>query len=201
MELLGEQRLALPREKVWAALNDPAVLRQCVPGCDSFESTGDNGYRMTMTASVGPVKARFNGRMTLSDLDPPRSYVLSFDGSGGAAGSGKGGARVTLDADGDSVTLLRYSVSAQVGGRLAQVGTRLIDSVARRMAGEFFDRFQKTIAPFEAMMAVSTASARPSTPVPAASSPRVAVPIWAWACGAVLVACVVLAYVMLRQGA
>jgi len=145
MELKGEQIIALPREQVWAALNDPAVLKQCVPGCDTFEPEGDNAYKVVMTASVGPVKARFNGALTLSDIEPPVSYKLAFTGSGGAAGFGKGSAQVAL-AEVDAGTSLTYSVQAQVGGKLAQVGARLIDGVAKKMADEFFTRFSKVVA-------------------------------------------------------
>lgn len=145
MELKGEQILALPREQVWDALNDPAVLKQCVPGCDTFEPEGDNAYKVVMTASVGPVKARFNGALTLSDIEPPVSYKLAFTGSGGAAGFGKGSAQVAL-AEVEAGTSLTYSVQAQVGGKLAQVGARLIDGVAKKMADEFFTRFSKVVA-------------------------------------------------------
>ena len=138
MELKGEQILALPREQVWAALNDPAVLKQCVPGCDTFEPEGDNAYKVVMTASVGPVKARFNGALTLSDIEPPVSYKLAFTGSGGAAGFGKGSAQVAL-AEVEAGTSLTYSVQAQVGARL-------IDGVAKKMADEFFTRFSKVVA-------------------------------------------------------
>src|SRR4051794_25796471 len=147
MELVGEQTLSLQRERVWQALNDPDVLRRCVPGCDLFEREDENRYKVAMTAAVGPVKARFNGKLTLSDIQPPNSYSMSFEGSGGAAGFGKGQARVSLaDSEGDS-TRLSYAVNAQVGGKLAQVGARLIDGVARMMADQFFSRFAKEVAP------------------------------------------------------
>jgi carbon monoxide dehydrogenase subunit G len=140
MELKGEQVLPLPRERVWAALNDPEILKASVPGCEAFERVGDNEFQIVMAASVGPVKARFKGKMTLSDLKPPQSYSLAFEGSGGAAGFGKGGAHVELEEDGAGTKLV-YTSHAQVGGRLAQVGARLIDGVARKMAADFFGRF------------------------------------------------------------
>jgi carbon monoxide dehydrogenase subunit G len=140
MELKGEQVLPLPRERVWAALNDPDILKASVPGCEAFERVGDNEFQIVMAASVGPVKARFKGKMTLSDLQPPQSYSLAFEGSGGAAGFGKGGAQVELEEDGAGTKLV-YTSHAQVGGRLAQVGARLIDGVARKMAADFFGRF------------------------------------------------------------
>ncbi|SHI31799.1 CoxG family protein [Pollutimonas bauzanensis] len=146
MELKGEQIIALPAGQVWAALNDPAVLQQCVPGCDVFELTGENQYKIVMTATVGPIKAKFTGKLLLSDIAPPESYKLSFDGSGGAAGSGKGTAAVSL-APIPEGTRLQYTVSATVGGRLAQVGARLIDGVAKKMADQFFARFRMTVEP------------------------------------------------------
>lgn len=145
MELTGTQTIALPREQVWQALNDPQVLRQCIPGCDTFEPVGDNEYQIAMTASVGPVKARFKGKLQLADINPPLSYALSFEGSGGAAGFGKGNANVQLS-DAAEGTELRYAVQAKVGGRLAQVGARLIDGVAKKMADEFFSRFNQVVS-------------------------------------------------------
>lgn len=158
MELVGEQVLALPRERVWDALNDPDILRRCVPGCDLFEREDEHRFKVGMTATVGPVKARFNGKLMLAELDPPTSYALSFEGSGGAAGFGKGDARVML-ADADSGgTRLTYTVHAQVGGKLSQVGSRLIDGVARKMADEFFSRFAKAMS----SAVVPTAASLPS---------------------------------------
>lgn len=141
MELTGEQILPLPRERVWAALNDPEILKASVPGCESFERVEDNQFQMVMAATVGPIKARFKGKMVLTDLQPPNSYSLTFEGSGGAAGFGKGGAHVDLVSESSGATRLVYRSHAQVGGRLAQVGGRLIDGVARKMAEEFFGRF------------------------------------------------------------
>lgn len=169
MELKGEQILALPREQVWEALNDPAVLKQCVPGCEAFEPDGDNAYKVVMTASVGPVKAKFNGALTLSDIEPPVSYRLAFTGSGGAAGFGKGSAQVAL-ATVDAGTSLTYSVQAQVGGKLAQIGARLIDGVAKKMADEFFARFTRVVAgPPDA--SASDAAAADTTTADAAAKP------------------------------
>lgn len=148
MELTGEQIISLPAEQVWTALNDPTVLQQCVPGCDTFELTGENQYRIVMTATVGPIKAKFTGKLQLSDIQPPKSYKLSFDGSGGAAGSGKGTAAVHLSEVPEGTTL-QYTVSATVGGRLAQVGARLIDGVAKKMADQFFVRFKTIVEPVQ----------------------------------------------------
>ncbi|MEM5389982.1 carbon monoxide dehydrogenase subunit G [Paraburkholderia phymatum] len=145
MELTGEQILPLPRERVWAALNDPEILKASVPGCESLERVDDNQFQMVMAATVGPIKARFKGKMMLTDLQPPQSYSMTFEGSGGAAGFGKGGAHVDLLADGGGGTRLVYRSHAQVGGRLAQVGARLIDGVARKMAEDFFGRFTAAV--------------------------------------------------------
>jgi carbon monoxide dehydrogenase subunit G len=146
MEMSGEQRIALAQQKVWDALNDPEILKACIPGCDSIEKVSDSEYKVGMTAAVGPVKARFAGKLHLKDLNPPHSYALAFDGTGGAAGFGKGGATVALTPEGEA-TLLRYNANAQVGGKLAQVGSRLIDGVARKMADDFFARFNAKVAP------------------------------------------------------
>lgn len=144
MELTGERFLPLTRERVWEALNDPGVLRLSVPGCESLERVDDTHYKVVMAAAVGPVKARFNGKLTLTDLRAPESYSLTFEGSGGAAGFGKGNAQVGLEQDGDGTRLV-YRATAQVGGRLAQVGARLIDGVAKKMAEDFFARFTRAL--------------------------------------------------------
>jgi carbon monoxide dehydrogenase subunit G len=144
MDIQGEKILAVPRAEVWRALNDPAVLQRCLPGCDTFEPEGDNRYRVAMQAAVGPVRARFAGKLRLLDVVPPSSYALAFEGSGGVAGFGKGTAQVALDEVAEG-TRLRYVSQAQVGGRLAQVGARLIDGVTQRMADDFFARFVREL--------------------------------------------------------
>ncbi len=147
MEMTGEQLIALPQARVWEGLNDPEVLKACIPGCESIERVSDTEYRVALTASVGPVRAKFTGKLLLADVNPPTSYRLSFEGSGGAAGFGKGGAQVTL-APAGTETKLAYTANAQVGGKLAQVGSRLIDGVAKKMADEFFQRFnEKLVGP------------------------------------------------------
>jgi hypothetical protein len=147
MEMTGEQVIPLPQARVWEALNDPEVLRASIPGCESIERVSDTEYRVALTAAVGPVKARFSGKLLLADVNPPTSYRLSFEGSGGAAGFGKGGAHVMLGPEGAG-TRLTYTANAQVGGKLAQVGSRLIDGVAKKMADEFFQRFnEKLVGP------------------------------------------------------
>jgi carbon monoxide dehydrogenase subunit G len=146
MEMTGEQYIPLPQQKVWEALNDPEILKACITGCDAFERVGENEFRMGMVAVVGPVKARFNGKLLLSDVIPPHSYAMAFEGSGGGAGFGKGGAKVSLLPEGDG-TKLRYTAQATVGGKLAQVGSRLIDGVAKKMTDDFFAKFVATVAP------------------------------------------------------
>jgi len=145
MDMTGEYRIAAPRAKVWAALNDAEILRQAIPGCDEIEKTSDISFTAKVTAKVGPVKASFGGKVTLSDMDPPNGYTISGEGSGGVAGFAKGGAKVGLVDDGAG-TLLTYAVDAQVGGKLAQIGSRLIDGTARKMAEEFFSRFAALVA-------------------------------------------------------
>ena len=147
MKMNESQRIAAPRATVWAALNDPEVLRACIPGCDSLEMTSPTEMTARVTLKIGPVKATFGGKVTLSDLDPPNGYRISGEGSGGVAGFAKGGAVVRLEDDGADATILSYEVDVQVGGKIAQLGARLIDSTAKRLAGEFFDNFAAAVAP------------------------------------------------------
>ncbi len=166
MEIKGEYRIAASREKVFAALNDPAVLQACIPGCESLEKTSDTEMKAKVRLRIGPVSASFTGKVTLSDLDPPNGYKISGEGQGGAAGFAKGGAVVSLREDGAD-TLLSYNVDAQVGGKIAQVGARLIDGTAKKLADEFFSKFATMVggpAPAEAAV---TAFAPPA---PAASA-------------------------------
>jgi carbon monoxide dehydrogenase subunit G len=146
MELVGTKTLTMSCDSVWEALNDPSVLLQCLPGCESFERVDEHMFELVLAASVGPITARFMGKLSLSDLNPPHGYSLNFSGSGGAAGAGKGSAVVTLVPQGTE-TVLSYTVKAHVSGRLAQVGSRLIDGVAGKMAEEFFARFGKLVSP------------------------------------------------------
>jgi carbon monoxide dehydrogenase subunit G len=157
MEIDGEQRIAAAREKVWAALNDVQVLRHCIPGCDSLERASENVLDGTVTAKVGPVKARFGGRVTLSDIDPPNGYTLSGEGKG-PAGFAKGEATVRLREDGGE-TVLSYTAKAQVGGKLAQVGSRLIDGTVRKLTGQFFANLGEHLAAGEAAPAASARGA------------------------------------------
>lgn len=140
MDMNGSQRIEASRELVYAALNDVDVLKQCIPGCESIEKTSDNEMNAKVTLRVGPVKASFTGKVTLSDFDPPNGYTITGEGSGGMAGFAKGSAAVKLEADGDA-TILHYTVKAEIGGKLAQLGGRLIDATATKLAGEFFEKF------------------------------------------------------------
>lgn len=148
MDLKGEYRLAAPRETVWALLNDPDVLRACIPGCQSLEMTGDNQMAATVVAKVGPVKATFTGEVRLENIVAPESYSIVGEGKGGIAGFASGGADVHLAEDAGE-TVLTYSVNAKVGGKIAQLGARLVDSTAKQMADQFFDRFSAHFPPPE----------------------------------------------------
>jgi|1186.fasta_scaffold199962_2 carbon monoxide dehydrogenase subunit G len=145
MEMKGEQLVPAPQRAVWDALNDPAMLKACVPGCESIEPTGENEYQVLMVARVGPVSAKFKGKLTLSDIKPPDSYSIAFEGQGGAAGFAKGGAQVRLSPDGDG-TKLAYDVKANVGGKLAQIGSRLVDAAAKKVADDFFKNFNEKVS-------------------------------------------------------
>lgn len=145
MEMTGEQLIPMPQDTTWDALNDTAVLKDCIPGCDSIEQVSPTEYQLTMTARVGPVSAKFKGRMTLSEVAPPHAYTLTFEGQGGVAGFAKGEARVEL-APANGGTRLGYSAKAMIGGKLAQVGARLIDGVAKKMAEQFFTAFNKRVS-------------------------------------------------------
>jgi carbon monoxide dehydrogenase subunit G len=140
MNMTGAQRIAASREKVFAALNDAEILRRSIPGCETIEKTSDTDMNARVVVRVGPVKASFAGKVKLSDLDPPKGYTINGEGSGGMAGFAKGGAHVDLDADG-AATLLKYTVNAEVGGKIAQLGGRLIDGTAKKLADEFFQNF------------------------------------------------------------
>ena len=173
MEMTGEFRIAAARQRVWEGLNDPEVLKQCIPGCQTLEKVSDTEFNGRVVASVGPVRATFGGKVTLSDLDPPQSYTISGEGSGGVAGFARGGAKVNLAEDG-AATLLTYAVQAQVGGKLAQVGSRLIDGVARKMANDFFGHFAAVMAPEQP--APAAAQTAPGPPTASEAEPgRVAV--------------------------
>ena len=140
MEMTGEYKIPAPREKVWDALNDPEILAKCIPGCQELNKDSETELSATVKSKVGPVSATFKGKVTLSEIDAPNGYRISGEGSGGVAGFAKGGAEVKLAED-DGNTVLTYVADAQVGGKLAQIGSRLIDSTAKKMANEFFGKF------------------------------------------------------------
>jgi carbon monoxide dehydrogenase subunit G len=159
MEMSGEYVIAAPRERVWAALNDPEVLRRSIEGCESLDQISDTSFAARVVARIGPVKAAFGGKVTLSDLDPPGSYTISGEGSGGGVGMAKGSARVRL-VDQGGVTRLSYTVAADISGKLAQIGSRLIDGAARKMADDFFSRFAAIAAEGTAAPTVPAPSRR-----------------------------------------
>lgn len=167
MKMTGEERIAAPRQRVWEALNDPEVLRQAIPGCQSLEREADDRLRGVVEVKIGPIGARFNGLVTLADIDPPNGYTLSGQGQGGMAGSAKGGARVRLADDGAG-TRLTYDVDAEVGGRMAQLGGPIIDATAKQLAGKFFKRFGEIVGESQAQPAVATGSAQATVAEPAA---------------------------------
>ena len=194
MEMTGERRIPAPREAVWDALNDPEILKQCIAGCETLEKTSDTEFSARVTSRVGPVTAKFTGKVALSDVDAPNGYTISGEGQGGVAGFAKGGAKVALADDGDG-TLLTYEASGTVGGKLAQIGSRLIDSTARKMAADFFDKFAEAVggpaeeaAPEEPVEAPAEAPAAP--PKSEGLSPAV------WIGGLVAIAVIVLIIVL-----
>jgi carbon monoxide dehydrogenase subunit G len=170
MDMTGERRIPAPRGKVWDALNDPAILKASIPGCNSLEKTSNTEMTASASVKIGPISARFSGKVELSDIDPPNGYTISGEGQGGVAGFAKGGAKVTLADDGPG-TLLSYDVKAQVGGKIAQLGARLIDASAKQMADAFFDRFTALLTP-----APEPAAAMPETPLAAAPAAQPKLP-------------------------
>lgn len=146
MTMTGEVQLPAAREEIWAKLNDPDVLRVCIPGCESLEKMSDTEFKAVAVTKIGPVKARFKGKVTLSDLDPPNGYRISGEGDGGVAGFAKGGAVVSLSVA-EGGTVLLYQVEAQIGGKLAQLGQRLVNGAAKKMADEFFKKFAAAVSP------------------------------------------------------
>ncbi len=189
MEMTGEYRIPAPRQRVWEALNDPEILRQCIPGCEELEKKSDTEFEAKVLAKVGPVKARFRGRVELSEINAPESYVISGEGKGGPAGFARGGASVHLE-EVDGATILRYEAKADVGGKLAQIGSRLVQGTARKMADEFFGKFTEVVTAREAPEAVPAAP-----PAVEAAAPEWLQKPWLWV-GGVLLVIAVLAWLL-----
>jgi carbon monoxide dehydrogenase subunit G len=175
MEMTGQYRIAAPRETVWRALNDPEVLRESIPGCQKVEALSPTEMTAVVTAKLGPVKASFTGKVTLSNLNPPESYTITGEGSGGAVGFASGGADVKLTADG-AETVLDYAVRANVGGKVAQLGARLIDGTAKKMADDFFARFSTIVAAQAAAAPPAAEAPAPAIEVPTVEAPAVEEP-------------------------
>lgn len=183
MDMQGQRTLTATQQQAWAALNDPEVLRACIPGCEKFEPAGDNAYSVTTALKIGPVSARFSGKVQLTDIVPPQSYQLNFDAQGGVAGFGKGQSSVSLHPV-DGGCELRYSVHSTVGGKIAQLGQRLIDGAAKTLADDFFKRFEAELA--QRHPPVGTAAT--GTPAKAAADTEAAeksggFPAWVWIAG------------------
>ena len=198
MDMTGEYRITAPRQKVWDALNDPEILKQCIAGCQELEKTSDTEFSARVHTRVGPVSAKFTGKVELSDIDPPNGYRISGEGQGGVAGFAKGGATVKLTEDG-AETVLNYEANATVGGKLAQIGSRLIDSTARKMADDFFRKFAEAVG--EPAEAAAEEAPAPEVPAEAAPSPAAAeasggLSPAVWVGGLVAVAVVVLIVVL-----
>ncbi len=185
MQMSGEYQIPAPRHAVWDALNDPEILRQCIPGCEELVRNGENAFDAKVVAKVGPVRAKFNGSVELSEIDPPRGYKISGQGQGGAAGFAKGGATVQL-AENGAETVLSYTVDASVGGKLAQIGSRLIDATAKKMADDFFTRFAELVAG-----PATGETATVPAPKAAAAEPR-KLPIHLWVGGLIAIVIILL---------
>ena len=187
MDMQGSRQLAITQQQAWTALNDPAVLKTCIPGCDKVEPTGENQYAIGMALKIGPVSAKFSGKITLTDIMPPESYKLSFEGQGGPAGFGKGSAAVKLTPNADGCDL-SYTANATVGGKIAQLGQRLVDGAAKSMAEDFFKRFDLEMQrqhpdAYAAKMVMGDVGTQPAD-----LGARHTVPIWVWVVGAVVLA-------------
>ena len=172
MNLTGEYRLALPREAVWAGLNDPEILKQCIPGCEELIKSGDTEFSAKLSLKIGPMTAKFTGKVALSDIDPPNGYKIAGEGQGGVAGFGKGSAVVKLVEDGQGGTVLTYAADSQVGGKMAQLGSRLIDATVKKLSDEFFGKFATVVTAPAAETAAADAAAPAAVPeISAAEAP------------------------------
>lgn len=212
MDMTGERRILAPRQRVWDALNDPEMLRAAIPGCESVTRTAEDAFEAKVAVKIGPMAAKFGGKVRLENIDAPASYTITGEGNGGAMGFAKGGADVALEEVGPEETLLRYTVKAQVGGKMAQLGARLIDSTAKQMSDQFFDRFAAAVAPppappveleapAAAAPAAAPAAARPPATAPAGISildllpeAPLGIPLLAWIGGAIWLVIVALMF-------
>ena len=188
MDMQGTRQLSVTQQQAWDALNNPEILKACIPGCDRIEVTGDNQFSMGTSLKIGPVSAKFSGKIVLSDINPPASYTLSFEGQGGVAGFGKGTAQVALAPNAEGCEL-SYTVHAQVGGKIAQLGQRLIDGVAKSLSEDFFKRFDAETEKLYPKAEAASADA----PAAAEAAPAAAggLPGWVWLAGAVVVGVVI----------
>lgn len=183
MELTGERLIAAPLATTWAALNDPQILKDCIAGCESLERTGEDAFAAVVAMRIGPVSARFRGNLKMTNVNPPSGYTIHFDGQGGVAGFGRGSADVSLSAEGDAATKLAYQARATVGGKMAQIGSRLIDATAAKITEDFFKAFEARVQ-VGLPATVAGAAAAPS------AAPRVREPagVLGWALAAIVVA-------------
>jgi carbon monoxide dehydrogenase subunit G len=201
MDMNGEYRIEAPRDRVWQALNDPEILKQCIPGCQELEKKSDTEFSAKVTSKVGPVKATFNGSVNLTNVDPPNGYTISGEGQGGVAGFAKGGADVSLAED-NGATVLTYAAKAEVGGKLASVGSRLVLGVAKKTADEFFSKFSEIVggapaaAPAAAPAVAETAPETAAEPAPAPAMTSVWTRV-GWAVG--IIVALALLYVLLAR--
>ncbi len=208
MDMTGERRISAPRQRVWDALNDPEMLKQSIPGCESVTQTAPDAFEAKVALKIGPMAARFGGKVKLENINAPASYTISGEGNGGAMGFAKGGADVALEELGPGETLLKYTVKAQVGGKMAQLGARLIDSTAKQMSDQFFDRFARAVAPpapepdhvAEAADVMATPARTPEvthgglTMLDLLPEAPLGIPLLAWAGGAIWLAIVALMF-------
>jgi uncharacterized protein len=206
MDMNGERRIPAPRQRVWDALNDPEMLKAAIPGCESVTKTADDAFEAKVSIKIGPMAAKFGGKVKLENIQAPASYTISGEGNGGPMGFAKGGADIALEEAGPNETLLKFTVKAQVGGKMAQLGARLIDATAKQMSDQFFDRFAAAVMAAEPVPAAAVAGAAPAPlpaqPVAGASisifdllpEAPLGIPLLAWVGGAIWLAIVVLMF-------
>lgn len=193
MELTGQERIAAPRAHVWQALNDPEILKACIPGCESIELLSPTEMKARVALKLGPIKASFSGQVTLSDIDPPNGYTISGEGNGGSVGGARGSAQVKLTEE-SGATLLNYNVSSQVSGKIAQLGARLVDATAQKLAGDFFGKFRELVGTPAAI-----AEAPQSPPAAAITTPAHTSP-WPWFLAGGVAIAAILIWLALRPG-